>query len=100
MPMRAFRASRAHVTGHMSENLWLWTGIAAAGAAVSGLLMYYFEIGNTHKDADSIWANAMVLFAMLLGSLLMIKGERSGAQPDILLDDSEEAIAPPEKSVS
>ena len=35
MPMRAFRASRAHVAGHMGENLWLWIGISAAGAAVS-----------------------------------------------------------------
>ena len=98
MPLRAFRASRAHIAGHMGENLWMWIGISAAGAAFSGLLMYYFEIGNTHKDSDSLWANVMVFFAMLLGSLIMVKSEKSGVQPDAVLDDSEQATVLPAQS--
>ena len=94
MPMRALRASRGYATAHIAENLWLWIGISAAGMLLTGLLMYYFERGTSYTAGKSHWGDAMAFFAMVLGSLVMIKSQEGFVSTHVLPAEDDAADLP------
>ena len=93
MPMQMLRASKGHATAHVAGNLSLWIGISAAATLLTGLLMYYFEMGTSHSEGKSHWGDAMAFFGMVLGSLVMIKSQEGFVSSHVVPDDNEGKVA-------
>jgi hypothetical protein len=64
MPMRAYRASTAHVSGNLS----LWIAIFAAATAILALALWF--VGDVGHLGDLV-----ALSGMILGTLIMLKSQ-------------------------
>ncbi|RYI99553.1 MAG: hypothetical protein EON47_16440 [Acetobacteraceae bacterium] len=64
MPMRAYRASSAHVT----NNLLLWIGISLAVTIAFGL-------GVWQNPGSNIWGHLTAAAGMFAGTLVMIQSQ-------------------------
>jgi hypothetical protein len=72
MPMRAYRASTAHVSG----NLRLWIAIFAATTAALCLACWFLGGGGYLGDLAA-------LSVMILGTLIMIQSEKGYVLPEV-----------------
>jgi uncharacterized membrane protein HdeD (DUF308 family) len=85
MPMRAFRASTAYASAHVSANMWLWIIISAVVTAVLWVLTW-------KNPLSDIWPHLVALCGMVCGTLLMIQGEVGNGPFSRLADDEEELV--------
>jgi hypothetical protein len=79
--MRALRASKSYAAAHIGDNMLLWIGISAAGAVLTAPLMYYFERGTSYSAGKSHWGDAMTLFLLVCGTLVMIRSQEGYVSP-------------------
>jgi hypothetical protein len=70
MPMRAYRASTAHVSGNLS----LWIVIFAVITAILGLARWFLGGGEHLGDLAA-------LSGMVLGTLIMMKSQEGYVSP-------------------
>jgi hypothetical protein len=85
MPMRAYRASTAYASAHVTANTWLWIGIFSAATALTGLLLYYAGRGSR-------WGDVMAFCGMVLGILVMMKSQEGYVAPE--MSDDEDDVLP------
>lgn len=76
MPMRAYRASTAHV----SNNLPLWIGISVA-------VTLAFAIGVWQVPKSNVWGHLTALAGMFAGTLVMMKSQEGYVAPDVPDED-------------
>jgi len=77
MPMRAYRASTAHI----SDNLSLWIGIFAVATAAFGLARWYLGGGQHLGDL-------VALAGMIFGTLVMMKSQEGYVPPEVEDDEA------------
>ena len=76
MPIKAYRASTAFASAHVSANLGLWMVIAAVFTALMAFLTW------TATGRSSAWGHGAAFGGMVLGILIMMKAQEGYVAPD------------------